>query len=92
MIRWFARSRVWQRTMADVYGTNVLVPRFLEEANSMGAAVIAGVGSGIYKDFSAINRFIEIIDRIEYEQETYHKYQRAKREFNRIYYVLEPLF
>lgn len=87
-----ARSRVWQRTMADVYGTNVLVPRFLEEANSMGAAVIAGVGSGIYKDFSAINRFIEITDRIEYEQETYHKYQRAKREFNRIYHALEPLF
>ena len=36
-----------------------MVPNVLEEAGAMGAAVTAGVGVGIYKDFHAIDSFIE---------------------------------
>ena len=43
----------------------MLVPKYLEEAGSMGAAVIAGVGSGIYKDFSAIDQFIQVQKKVE---------------------------
>ena len=39
-----------------------LCERLLEEGNSMGAAVIGGIGAGLYKDFTAIDRFIEVAE------------------------------
>ena len=87
-----AQSPVWQRGVADIFGTRVLVPRILEEANSMGAAVIAGVGSGLYSDFSAISRFLDITEELEVNRDVHRQYQEAKEEFNRIYMALEPLF
>ncbi|NLF28230.1 MAG: xylulokinase, partial [Clostridiales bacterium] len=58
-----AKGRVWRQMMADVYGARIKVPKLLEEATSMGAAVAGGVGVGLYRDFDAIDRFIEI-DRV----------------------------
>ncbi|MDI6772400.1 MAG: FGGY-family carbohydrate kinase, partial [bacterium] len=47
-----ARGRLWRQIMADVYGLPVLLPRYLEEATSLGAAVAGGIGVGLIKDFS----------------------------------------
>ena len=33
---------------------------FIEEATSMGAAVIGGVAAGLFKDFEVIRRFIAV--------------------------------
>ncbi len=33
---------------------------YLEEATSMGAAVIGGVAVGLFKDFDVIDRFIKV--------------------------------
>ena len=46
--------------MADIYNVEVHKPNYLEEATSMRAAVIAGVGAGVFADFDVIERFIEI--------------------------------
>ena len=46
--------------MADIYNARILVPRLLEEATCTGAAVTGGVGAGLFKDFSAIEKFIDI--------------------------------
>jgi len=76
-----AKSRVWRQIMADVYGLRLLKPNYLEEATSMGAAVTAGVGAGIFKDFNVIDRFI----RIEEVQEPVEKN-------NKVYRKLMPIF
>ncbi len=55
-----AKGRVWRQMMADVYDARIKVPKLLEEATSMGAAVAGGVGVGLFRDFDAIERFIEI--------------------------------
>jgi len=47
-------------TPGDVYDARIKVPKLLEEATSMGAAVAGGVGVGLFRDFDAIERFIEI--------------------------------
>lgn len=55
-----ARSPAWRQMMADIYGCRVEALNHLEEATSMGAAVIGGVAAGIFKDFEVIHRFIAV--------------------------------
>jgi xylulokinase len=45
-----SRSDVWNQIFSDVIGVEVLVPE-TPETTSLGAAMCAAVGSGIYKSF-----------------------------------------
>ena len=86
-----ARSSQWQRGIADIFGCNVLVPKYLEEAGSMGAAVIAGVGSGIYRDFSAIDKFIEVQSKVEPDLKNREIYTPLRETFEEVYQALKPV-
>jgi xylulokinase len=75
-----AKGRIWRQMMADIYGVRILKPNYLEEATSMGAAVIGGIGVGEFKDFDAINKFIKI--------ESEHNPDPSKREiYDKTYQV-----
>lgn len=87
-----ARSAVWRDTLADVTGVTVQVPDMLEEANSLGAAVIAGVGCGLYKGFDAVEKFMKINNRVESRKEYAQVYLELKQKTNRLYEALAPLF
>jgi xylulokinase len=87
-----AKGAVWRQVMADIYGAEVLRPKYLEEATSMGAALIAGVGAGLFADFSAADRFTEIVDRTAPEEANRAVYDRMKGLFDDCYAALEPLF
>ncbi len=54
-----AKGDVWCQMLSDIMFCSVHRPHDLDEATSMGAAIIGGVGAGIYADFSAVNRFIK---------------------------------
>lgn len=45
-----AKSDIWCQIIADVTGKKVVVPRTNETAN-LGAAIIAGIGAGVFQDF-----------------------------------------
>ena len=51
-----ARSAVWMQILADIWQKPVAVPRYLEEATSIGAAVCAGVGVGAFESFDVIDQ------------------------------------
>ncbi len=44
-----SKSKLWSQILADVTGKTVKVP-VVKEATALGAAILAGVGAGIYKD------------------------------------------
>jgi len=46
------RSPLWRQMQADIYGTAVAVPA-VEEGPAYGAALLAGVGTGIFADVAA---------------------------------------
>ena len=48
-----ARSDVWLRIMADTWGIPVRRRSIVDEANSLGAAVVGGVAVGLIPDWSA---------------------------------------
>ncbi len=87
-----ARGDLWRRIMADIYEVEIQRPSYLEEATSIGAAIIAGVGAGIYKDFSVVDNFFSIVDTIQPDPENIPLYRKRKALFDKIYFALEPLF
>ncbi len=87
-----AKSEIWQQIMADIYNARIKVPRLLEEGGSMGAAVIGGVGAGIYPDFSAIERFMKL-DKVQTpKKESVETYREIKKNFDQYYFALKDVF
>lgn len=71
-----AKGDVWTRIMADVFNLNVVIPNYIEEATSMGAAVTGGVGAGVFKSFDVIHDFVKVnkvVVPIEQNHKTYKK-------------------
>jgi len=46
-----ARSKFWCQLKSDITHLPIVVPE-VSEASSLGAAMLAGIGSGVYRDFS----------------------------------------
>jgi xylulokinase len=57
-------SATWRQVVADVLGVPMLVPR--ETDASYGAALVAGIGIGVFPDAaSAVRRGVTVVDRHE---------------------------
>lgn len=55
-----ANSNLWTQIKADVTGKRINVPAS-DTATTLGAAILAGVGTGLYKDFKeAVERSVKI--------------------------------
>jgi xylulokinase len=50
-----SRSALWRRIFADVYGTRIVKTNVDQDAGSLGAAAVAAVGAGLWKDFGPID-------------------------------------
>ena len=87
-----AKGAAWRRIMADVYQADVLKPSYLEEATSMGAAIIGGVGCGVFDSFEVADRFNRITDRTRPDPAHAGLYREAKQLLIDSYTALAPLF
>ncbi|MDA3834819.1 MAG: xylulokinase [Spirochaetales bacterium] len=87
-----AKGLQWQQIMADVYDMPVRVPRYLEEATSMGAAVIGGVGCGVLDSFDRVEDFIQFTHRVEPIAEHTRIYRQKRTLFDEAYEAFLPLF
>ncbi|MFA7591504.1 MAG: FGGY-family carbohydrate kinase [Sphaerochaetaceae bacterium] len=87
-----AKGLEWRQILADIYDMPILIPKYLEEATSMGAAVIGGVGVGLLDSFDAVDDFVEFVERVEPIPENVATYKRMAPLFDQAYKVLEPLF
>ena len=65
-----ARRPVWRHVQADVYGREVEVLE-AEEGAAYGAAILAGVGAGVWPSVdAACDAVVHISDRVEPDPET----------------------
>jgi xylulokinase len=85
MIGGGARSGVWRQIVADVFGCPVRSLNLLEEATSMGAAVIGGVAAGVFSDFDVIDRFVRIQDTANPDAKSHALYARLMPVFENAY-------
>jgi len=92
MIGGGAKDDLWCQILADVWDATVHRLNYLDEATSMGAAVAAGVGVGLYPDFTAIDQYIAVADSFEPEPDHIAAYEPVKRVFDQCYQALLPVF
>jgi len=87
-----AQSRFWRQIMADIYDCKIESLNFLEEATSMGAAVIGGVAAGIFPDFEVIDRFIKVTETTVPEPENQKVYKKLQPVFENAYLSLKNVY
>jgi xylulokinase len=87
-----AKGAVWRQMMADIYDARILAPVRLEEATSMGAAVTGGVGAGLFRDFDAIDKFIQIKYVSQPIPKNVAAYKPVKETFELCYQSLLPVY
>ena len=87
-----AQSAFWRQMMADIYDCKIETLNFQEEATSMGAAVIGGVGAGLLPGFEVINRFIKVVDSAEPNPENQKRYRQMQPIFEQTYLSLKEVY
>ena len=92
MIGGGTKGTLWLQILSDIWQKELRVPRYLEEATSMGAAICAGIGIGAYQDFTVAERFNAIQKTVLPNPELAGVYQKAYGHFCQAYEQLKPLY
>ncbi|HEX6293131.1 MAG TPA: xylulokinase [Herpetosiphonaceae bacterium] len=87
-----ARSTVWRQMQADMLGTPIVTMR-AEEGPAFGAALLAGVGAGLYPDvLSAVEAAVATGEIIRPQPEVLHTYDELYALYRQLYGALKPTF
>lgn len=87
-----AKSPLWRQIFADVTGVRVLVPRILE-TGALGAAILAGVGVGIYPGVvEAAERLVEIVNVQSPNKRWQERYEAIYRIYRELEDRVAPLY
>lgn len=87
-----ARNESWQSILCDILNLTVKIPYDLESATSMGAAITAGVGVGVFDSFDVTERFVKIKNKHRPNYENCAIYNEMKLLFEDTYKQLYPIF
>lgn len=84
-----SRSPVWRKIMADLYQCNIHTMK-QEEGPAYGAAILAGIGAGIFSDIhSACKKFIKEDKTIEWSHEEAKKYEKYHQIYKKFYFDIK---
>ena len=87
-----ANSALFLQILADVWGVPVTRRNLVDEATAVGAAVVAGVGVGIFDDFDVSRRFSAELSTHVPDPERHDSFGPAYSQFLDAYRRLEPWF
>lgn len=87
-----ARSDVFLQVLADVWGVPVRRRSLVEEANSLGAAVVGAVAVGLTAGFDRAGEYSAAVRTFTPDDARHSRYERRYGEFLDAYRLLEPLF
>jgi len=87
-----AKSIIWRKILANVFNKTIIIPNLLDEATSMGAALIGGVGVGIYSDFDFVNKMFKIKEIINPDENNSRIYNRIYPAFKDAYKGLKEVY
>jgi xylulokinase len=81
-----SKSDFWRQIFADVFEMKIVKTNIGEEAGSLGAAALAAIGAGMWKDFSKVDEIHEVesvLDPIPANSAVYRKldpvYQKLRQ-------------
>ncbi|MGH2497861.1 MAG: xylulokinase [Ktedonobacteraceae bacterium] len=86
-----AKSPLWRQIIADVLGVE-LVTTNAQEGPAFGAALLAGVASGIYPSVQqACDATVRIVERTEPQPQNAAMYARMYDQYEDLYFALKPI-
>ena len=80
-----AKSALWGQMAADMFGCPVGIHQTPHEATSLGAAFIAGVGIGWYRDYADAARYIRTRRTYQPDPAAHQAYRRHLAVFRTLY-------
>jgi len=80
-----SNGKLWSQILADVTGKEIRIP-VVKEATSLGGAMMAGIGAGIYGDIDEVSKQLVQWERtIEPDMKNFQKYREIKERWQEIY-------
>lgn len=87
-----ANSELWVQIYADVTGCSISVPTS-DTATTLGAALLAGVGVGLYENFAeAVEETVQITRVQQPKMENHQIYQESLEQYIKLYESLKHTF
>src|SRR5690606_20333503 len=87
-----ARSPLWRQILADVLGAELVTVNTTEGA-AYGAALLAGVGVGVWPDVdAACDQTIQITGRTAFDEAAVQSYERSYAIYQQLYPALRTSF
>ena len=80
-----SNSRVWTQIKADITGKTIHVP-LSDHATTLGAALLAGVGTGVYSNFE------EAVHKTVHIQRTHHPFLYNNSTYEKFYQIYIELY
>jgi len=86
-----ANSFLWTQIKADVTGKPIAVPSS-DTATTLGAAILAGIGVGVYRDFEeAVRMTVKIKRRHKPDMERHELYKKQYKTYLELYQSLKDI-
>jgi sugar (pentulose or hexulose) kinase len=87
-----SKSRLWNQIKADVCVLPVVTSGF-HEPGCLGAAILSGVGGGIYEDIeNGCDRLVSLKEPLYPDKENSRRYEFFYHRYSRLNETVEPLF
>lgn len=87
------KGEITRQIFADIMNVEIKVPKYAEEAATIGGAILGGIAMGLYKDEeSALEKYLEIVAVTKPIPENVEKYAKLKPIFEKIYEGLYPVY
>ena len=87
-----ARSPLWRQILCDVLNTDLAVVN-VKEGAAFGAALLAGVGMGVWPDvYAACSSVVETTHRYRPRPESASRYELQYEQYRRLYPALKDIF
>ena len=82
-----AKSRLWRQILADILGRMIVYPALLDEATSLGAAIVGGVAVGIFEGFDVAGELV-----LEKERQHPDHDQAVRGKYDALYSVFKDAY
>lgn len=80
-----AKSSLWMQIFSDVLNKPIKQIHVLQDVGSVGAAMVASVALGVYKDFDSLEKIFKV-------RETYNPIEENVNTYNRMYDALKKVY
>ncbi|MBE0477766.1 xylulokinase [Candidatus Aerophobetes bacterium] len=87
-----AKSSFWRQIQADVFNKEVTTVRYSEEGAALAAAIVAGVGVGLWSCVEEATSLFPIESRTEPIPDNVKVYEKMFNTYKKLYGQLKPVF